>query len=374
MNLSVCSAFDSGAIEVESLADPADLRLRIRADSHADFRQWFHFRLDGARGVPCTIHFTNAGACTYVAGWQDYDVAASEDRVHWTRQPTRFDGRTMTVSCTPARDSIYFAYFEPYGWERHLDLLARIAASPRVRVTMLGASVEGRPMDLVTVGDPAAGRPPVWVIARQHPGETMAEWFVEGLLERLVDPADALARTLHERAVFHVVPNMNPDGAVRGNLRTNAAGANLNREWQAPSADRSPEVLAVRRAVEATGAAVFLDVHGDEGLPYVFADGCELLPGFTPADAERQRRFAEAFRAVNPEFQTEHGYARDKETKVNLTLASKWAGVRFGGLALTLELPFKDNANLPDPRVGWSGGRSRRLGADVLAAIAAVLP
>ena len=28
---------------------------------------------------------------------------------------------------------------------------------------------------------------------------------------------------------------MNPDGSVRGNLRTNAAGANLNREWMTPS-------------------------------------------------------------------------------------------------------------------------------------------
>ena len=31
-------------------------------------------------------------------------------------------------------------------------------------------------------------------LARQHPGETMAEWFVEGLLERLLDNADPVAR------------------------------------------------------------------------------------------------------------------------------------------------------------------------------------
>lgn len=33
-----------------------------------------------------------------------------------------------------------------------------------------------------------------------------------------------------------------PDGVFRGHLRTNAAGANLNREWAAPSAEESPEV------------------------------------------------------------------------------------------------------------------------------------
>lgn len=35
---------------------------------------------------------------------------------------------------------------------------------------------------------------------------------------------------------------MNPDGSWRGHLRTNAAGANLNREWAKPSLETSPEV------------------------------------------------------------------------------------------------------------------------------------
>ena len=38
----------------------------------------------------------------------------------------------------------------------------------------------------------------------------------------------------------------------------------------------------------------------------------------------------------------------------------------FGCLSLTLELPFKDNANDPDEQVGWDGARSARLGAAVL--------
>ena len=42
--------------------------------------------------------------------------------------------------------------------------------------------------------------------------------------------------------------------------------------------------------------------------------------------------------------------------------------------ALTLEMPFKDNADLPDPERGWSGARSRRLGADTLTALLAMLP
>ena len=36
---------------------------------------------------------------------------------------------------------------------------------------------------------------------------------------------------------------MNPDGSYRGHLRTNACGANLNREWKTPTLEKSPEVL-----------------------------------------------------------------------------------------------------------------------------------
>ena len=374
MTSRISCTFDGGAIEVVADADPRDLQVRLRADSHADFRQWFYFRLQGAQGQPVRIRFVNAGAATYVAGWRDYQAVASYDRVAWFRVPTTFDSSELIIAHTPLRDSIYYAYFEPYPWERHLALLGRADGSPRARVSDLGATVEGRDINLVTVGTAAAGGKSLWVIARQHPGETMAEWFVEGMLERLLEPADPVARRILERAVVRIVPNMNPDGSVRGNLRTNAAGANLNREWMEPARERSPEVFHVRAAMQASGVDAFLDIHGDEGLPYVFTDGNERLSSYTPRMAALERGFADALVAANPDFQTVHGYPADKDTKVNLTIASKWVGHTFGGLALTIEMPFKDNADLPDPERGWSGARSRRLGADTLTALHALLP
>jgi murein tripeptide amidase MpaA len=42
---------------------------------------------------------------------------------------------------------------------------------------------------------------------------------------------------------------------------------------------------------------------------------------------------------------------------------------RFGAVSMTLEMPFKDNADLPDPAQGWSPERSAQLGRDCLAAL-----
>ncbi len=191
----------------------------------------------------------------------------------------------------------------------------------------------------------------------------MAEWFVEGMIERLLDRSDPVARSLLGAAVLHLVPNMNPDGSVRGNLRTNAAGANLNRGWANPSRESSPEVFVVRERIRHTGVDAFIDVHGDEDLPYLFVAGGEMLPGFTPVQAAAQSAFIGDFKHASPDFQDVHGYAPGKYREDALQLASKWVGQTFGCLSLTLEMPFKDNADLPDMEVGWNGERSRKLGA-----------
>lgn len=360
----ISSVFDSGAIEIDALDSVSDIRLRLRADTAAEFRQWFHFRLQGARGKRCRISFVNAGQSAYPGGWEGYRVVASYDRVHWFRLPAgEFDGQHYVFSFVPEFDSVYLAYFEPYSWERHLALLGRADAAPVAVVSDLGSTLQGRDLNLVTVGRHAPGRRSVWVIARQHPGETMAEFFVEALLERLFDTADPVSRGILEHACVHVVPNMNPDGSVLGNLRTNAAGANLNREWASPSLERSPEVFHVREHMLRTGVDLFLDIHGDETLPYVFTDGCDMLPGRSPAQGQAEARFQRSLLAASPDFQVEQGYAPDRFSDDMLTLASKWVGQHFGCLSLTLEMPFKDNANLPDGLYGWSSARSRHLGA-----------
>lgn len=379
MSISITSQFDAGAIEVVSAEDPAAIRLRVRPDSHAEFAQWFYFRVSGARDEPLTMSFENAADCAFADGWREYRAVASYDRINWFRVPTRYDGRVLTIEHTPDFDAVYYAYFEPYSEERHAGFLGAVQQMPHATLTEIGRTVQGRPMSLVSLGlteeteRPVKPKKNVWIIARQHPGETMAEWFVEGLIKRLAGwgdwAGDPVARLIFDHAVFHIVPNVNPDGSVLGNLRTNAAGANLNREWMEPDPARSPEVLAVRNAIHALGCDLFFDIHGDEALPYVFVAGSEMLPGFTEKQAQEQKAFIECFKQASPDFQDVYGYEASKYQTDALKLASKYVGNEFGCLSLTLEMPFKDNANLPDERVGWNGERSAALGASMLQAI-----
>ena len=370
----ISSNFDAGAISIIDSTDSQNIRLALRGDNAASFSQWFYFRLQGAAYQPCRIRIENAGQSSYPEGWEDYQATASYDRSNWFRVPTRYEDGVLTIEHTPLAGSVYYAYFEPYSHEQHLNLLGDAQGSGLCQIDDLGSTAQGRDINLLTSGHQAASDLKIWIIARQHPGESMAEWFAEGLLSRLLDHQDPTARALLDCATFYIVPNMNPDGAALGNQRTNAAGADLNREWQNPSPGRSPEVYAVRQKMHETGVDLFLDIHGEEALPYVFAAGCEGNPSYDARLATLEAAFKTALRQASPDFQDEHGYPKTAPGQANLAIAKSYVGETFGCLSYTLEMPFKDNINLPDDDFGWNGQRSLRLGEAILSAILAVCP
>jgi murein tripeptide amidase MpaA len=369
MALAISAAFDSGNIDVISLNDSGQAELHIRKDAHSDFYQWFHFRLTGASGLPCTLKITNCGNSAFPGGWINYSARVSEDRENWLLAETSYADGTLTISHTPATNSAYFAYFAPYSMERHADLIADMAMNDRVTIEVLGQTLDGQDLDLVIVGEPGPDKRKCWITARQHPGETMAEWCAEGLLERLVDPADPVSTKLLQQCVFYIMPNMNPDGSRRGHLRTNAVGINLNREWAKPTMAMSPEIFLTLQKMQDTGCDFNLDMHGDEALPHNFIAGFEGTPDVTNRQLELLSRYKDTLEKISPDFQTKIGYPPAKPGEANLSMSTNALAHTFGCLAMTLEMPFKDAKENPDAVFGWSPERAKHLGRSCLDAL-----
>ncbi len=367
--ISIDAAFDSGNIEVLSI-DGCKARLAIPKDHMSEFAQWFHFRVACAAGEEVELKLTGLKDSAYPGGWPNYDACVSEDRDYWARAASSFDkdeeNGTLTIRYTPASDIAWFAYFAPYSMERHHDLIAETAASEGVDLVRLTTTLDGQPLDMLEMGE---GDTQVWLYARQHPGETQAEWWMEGALECLTDPADPVARALRKQCRLHIVPNCNPDGSRRGHLRTNAVGTNLNREWVEPSAEKSPEVLAIRNAMDETGVDFAMDVHGDEAIPAVFLAGFEGIPSWTNEQGEQFYRYQRILDRRTPDFQTKLGYPKTPPGRANLTISTNQVAERFGTCAMTLEMPYKDLADFPEPEQGWSPERCKLLARDCLAAL-----
>jgi murein tripeptide amidase MpaA len=199
---------------------------------------------------------------------------------------------------------------------------------------------------------------------------------------------DDVTRTLLENIRLHVSPNANPDGSVLGHLRTNAAGAILNREWAdttrddgyryaAPTSQRSPEILAILKRMDEVGCDFFLDVNGDEAIPYVFFSGCAKTPVWGDRIRSLHGYFVEGYKRANPNVQKEFGYpppASEESALGGMTKATNQISNRFNCLGLTLELPFKDCATNPDPNVGLGIERCKRLGSNLVEALVRVYP
>ena len=166
---------------------------------------------------------------------------------------------------------------------------------------------------------------------------------------------------------------MNIDGSIAGNLRANTAGANLNREWENPSLERSPEVYHALAKMDDIGVDLMLDVHGDEALPYNFVAGSEGIPSYDNHLEGLENKFKAAWMATCPDFQDVHKYDLDEPGTANMTVCSNQIGERFHCLSYTIEMPFKDNVEMPDDKYGWSPDRSIELGKSVLYPILAVL-
>lgn len=363
--MKISSTFDSGNIEIVNVNTNGKIDLKIRKDTQSDFFQWFHFRLTGALDTPCQISILNAGESSYPEGWEDYHACASYDNIEWFRVPTSYENGVLIIDYLPSNNSVYFAYFEPYSYQSHQNLIHNSQASDLCRVDVIGETVEGRDIDMLVIGDEGIGKN-IWLIARQHPGESMAEWFAQGYIERLLDGSDPVSRKLLEQACFYIIPNMNVDGSIAGNLRANAAGANLNREWINPTLEKSPEVYYCLKKMEEIGVDLLLDIHGDETIPYNFVAGSEGIPSFSLELQALEELFKNHWIAISPDFQDEVNYGTEGPVSANMTVCSNAVAEKFGCLSFTIELPFKDNDNLPDPIYGWSAERSMILGESVL--------
>jgi murein tripeptide amidase MpaA len=367
MTLQIDADVHGGNIVVQAMGEEtADLA--IRQDSNGPWFQWFYFRVAGAAGRELILRIVNAGASAYPDGWPGYRACVSADGEAWSRADTRFADGVLEIRHRAA-DVLWVAYFAPYDDRRHAALIARATGGGAV-ADVLGRSVDGRAVDRFTLG---AGPRQVWLLGRQHSGETMASWWMEGALDRLLDPDDDVAKALLAAATVHFVPMINVDGAARGNLRGNAAGLDLNRQWRDPDPARAPEVAAVLAAMDRSGVDLSLDVHGDETLPHVFVDGADVDPQATPAQVAGVERFKAALLAASPAFQTRVGYPPTYAGDEAPGMCTRAVARRYGAVGLTLEMPFKDSLEAPDPIAGWSAAASRRLGRDTLQAVLAAL-
>jgi hypothetical protein len=187
------------------------------------------------------------------------------------------------------RTELAFCY--PYHQENLAALLSE--NSPWTPYTV-GYSLNGRPLVRYAT-ETALAKPGIYMIARQHSGETSGGWVLDGLM-RQVGQAAHLRETLQ----WWAVPFADPDGVEEGCYGKDHYPHDLNRAWSSPSP--RVEVKALQMDLmhwkrQSTPFAI-VDFHS----PSHHERGFYLYVPREPEDCKRRgERFAETFcEAVPP--------------------------------------------------------------------------
>lgn len=363
----VSSDFDGGAVSIISTEQADNIQLEISKDNQSCTRQWFYFAVESISATMHRIRLVNADKVSFKAAWDGYQAFASYDNQSWFRIDTQYQDGELVLTLEAKASKVYYAYFVPYPLTRQTALLQQVATMPAAQLEVLGQTAQGRDISLLRIGSASAEAKKIWLIARQHPGETMAQWIAEGVILQLAEhfAANFVEQHANSSAIsFYIVANMNPDGTALGNHRTNANGINLNRHWATPDPLLCPEVYLVKQAMLQYGVDAFIDIHGDETLPYNFMQA-EANPPF--ADQLKQ-----ALAEVDSNFQTEYDYsnvavgcgAGSCGSSCGQQKATSFVDRQFGVPSLLLEASFKPLRRKAQT-IPWDHRAAKQLGENL---------
>nr|WP_246253667.1 M14 family zinc carboxypeptidase [Isoptericola chiayiensis] len=173
-----------------------------------------------------------------------------------------------------------------------------------VEVTEIGRSVEGRPLESVTVGD---GPRTLLILTQVHGDEPLGTEAVLDLLRRAAGNSPA-AEALRDGVTLVAVPRINPDGWERYqdrdfadglDPRRNSNDIDLNRTFGPTDIDLSlaPEAVAVQSLVEEVDPDLVLDFHHQVSYTAEGSDDLVTMstmwgthPDVAPAVADDARR------------------------------------------------------------------------------------
>lgn len=281
--ISISTDFEGGMLgPVTKLSDAHFLcPVPGQADHDGRNRQvsWYYFCVNNAKGRALAFTLTDLrGEYNYKPGGLcingESPPVVSSDGTNWQHLTTMtFDKATDRASftVTPESDHVWIAHIEPYTVSRLDRLLGEISGHHDLKDEVVGASVEGRKIHLLTICGSAgkvSEKPVVWLMCRQHAWESGTSFVGEGAIRFLLS---AEGKSFRDRVVFKIFPMVDPDGCAHGAVRFNGNGYDVNRNWDTadPSSAESrrlmPEICAAKKAMLDSGRMdFFLTLHNQE--------------------------------------------------------------------------------------------------------------
>ena len=274
----VSTNFDAGNIikkRCETIDNINIYTLEIKKDPYPKFtrkkyQNWYYFQVNNVKGKKCKFIIENL--VNIDNDWKGHKVVYTYDHKCFYRHSTTLNEKQnyITWNFTPKKNKIWFSYYVPYSRDRVYKLNKKISNRNDVSKIILGKTSLNNKIELLRFGK---GLKHIFIIARQHPGETIGSWMLEGFLKALFySKFTNQTKKLLETFTFHVIPMVNPDGVQLGHWYTQKHGHNCNRQWMKK---KCPEIKLIDKYMKQYEGCLYFDFHGDEGCKKHFFTTCD---------------------------------------------------------------------------------------------------
>lgn len=251
------------------------------------------------------------------------------------------DGRRQAAWVVPAPASwLEVAFCYPYGFPEVETLLRE--TSGYWQADTIGVSQGGRPLLRLSnsPGTEGSRRPGLYLVARQHAGETPGSWVLDGLLRRL-------ARLGDTAPLVWAVPLAAVDEVEQGDYGKDPFPWDLNRAWGNPPMRRETLVLQRDQArwCHRCRPAAVVDLHAPGGCETAGVYGYLAGPAASPEHHQAARAWMAALEEVlgpgyaAPEFARVADYPSRWEDSPRARLTGYCWEV-LGACGLSIETPY----------------------------------
>ena len=279
----ISSDFESGNCKIINITYKPDFVHITLTKNHEPFpvtvkrkyENWFYFKVNDCKNRHLKFDFKNLKY--FQNNFNGYKACFSYDKKIWKRTPTTVKRNNILWDFTPKKNIVYFAYYVPYTIKRKNKLIKQMKKKPYTTHRILGASPLQFNIDMLKIGK---GDKHIFVIARQHPGESVGSFMAEGMLKEFFLPKhEAKRKRFVKEFSMHIIPMANPDGVYLGHWYTDHEGCNLNRHWQDKKCEQN-KIIYNEMGLNKYGS-LYIDLHGDEGCENHFITQCSPTIKYT---------------------------------------------------------------------------------------------
>lgn len=250
--MKVVSDFESGSICFNK-CDGDKLRLLLTTNKKGEVNHWFYFGvIDSPKSL--TIIIENGMLSRFAKGWYGYKPFISVDNIKWVRCNTAFgvlDKRSISIELDNLPSLFYLAWYPP--------------CTPKTFMESTGF------IDYINLIGNLHGDS-ILITARQHPGETMGSFLLEGLCDFFNSDN---SRCLLSKYNVIIVPFVNIEGVCKGMHRTSYEGLDFNFAWFGQGVDK---INQIKEFLNGKSIVLYFDIHGDEvsKINYLYYTGKKL--------------------------------------------------------------------------------------------------